>query len=113
MIFYNSNPKIKRAIDTLRDRTFAITDEEHQSFSDLFHKLTETHYGASPDVYFVLKDLEDYYETQKRVEALYQNPMEWAKYAIHNIAGMGEFSSDQTIKRYCDEIWGLSLRNIG
>ena len=49
---YDQNPKIRRAVDTLRDRTFAINDAEHQVFSDLFHKLIEGHYGGKPDRYF-------------------------------------------------------------
>lgn len=104
---YESNPKIRRAIDSLRDRTFANNDAEHQSFTDLYHKLIEAHYGGSPDRYFVLKDLESYYDTQKRVEELYQKPLQWAEYAIHNIAGMGSFSTDVSIKNYCDKIWGI------
>ncbi len=67
----------------------------------------EMHYGSSPDKYFLLKDLEGYYETQKRVEELYREPQKWAEYAIHNIAGMGNFSSDVTIEHYCKDIWGL------
>jgi starch phosphorylase len=105
---YNSNSKIKRAVDTLRDRTFAKTEEEHQAFSDLYHKLMEMHYGCSPDRYYVLKDLQSYYETQLKVEELYQDPLKWAEYAIHNIAGMGMFSSDETTQRYCKEIWGIT-----
>lgn len=105
---YDSNPKIRRAVDTLRDRTFAVNDDEHQVFSDLFHKLIEGHYGGTPDRYFALKDLESYYETQKKVESLYQDPNKWAEYALHNIAGMGKFSTDVSIKNYSDLVWGLS-----
>lgn len=105
---YESNPKIKRAIDTLRDRTFANDDAEHMAFSDLYHKLIEAHYGESPDRYFTLKDLESYYDTQKLVEELYQKPNIWAEYAIHNIAGMGNFSADVSIRHYCEKIWGIT-----
>lgn len=104
---YNENNKIRRAVDTLRDRFFAIDDDEHAAFSDLYHKLMEMHYGESPDRYFILKDLASYYETQKRVEELYKNPPLWAEYAIHNIAGMGKFSTDYSIKNYCEKIWGI------
>jgi glycogen phosphorylase len=104
---YNSNPKIKRAIDTLRDRTFATTETEHQVFSDLFHKLIEGHYGGPPDRFFSLKDLEDYYNTQKKAEHLFQEPNKWAEYALHNIAGMAKFSTDYSIKNYCEKIWGI------
>lgn len=103
-----ANPQIRRAVDTLRDRTFAVNDAEHLAFSDLYHSLIEMHYGGPPDRYFILKDLQSYYETQKRVEELYQQPNSWAEYAIHNIAGMGQFSTDRSIQNYCDLIWQLS-----
>ena len=103
----HQNSKIKRALDSLRDRSFANDDDEHQTFSDLYHKLMEAHYGESPDRYFTLKDLESYYATQKRVEELYRTPNIWAEYALHNIAGMGNFSTDISIKNYCEKIWGI------
>lgn len=104
---YDNNPKVKRAVDTLRDRSFAINDSEHQAFSDLYHKLIEVHYGGAPDRYFTLKDLESFYDTQKRIEDLYKKPKEWAEYALNNIAAMSFFSIDRTVKQYCDEIWDL------
>lgn len=104
---YENNPHIKRAVDALRDRSFAQTEEEHQVFSDLYHKLIETHYGGPPDRYFTLKDLESYYQAQLKVEELYQKLRIWAEYAIHNIAGMGKFSSDTSIHNYAKLVWGI------
>ncbi len=104
---YESHPKIKQAVDTLRDRTFANNEAEHEVFSDLFHKLIEGHYGGAPDRYFALEDLEDYYKTQRNVETLFSDPNKWATYAIHNIAGMGKFSSDYSIKNYCEKVWNI------
>lgn len=104
---YEANPRIKRAVDALRDRSFAQNDEEHQVFSDLYHKLIEMHYGAPPDRYFTLKDLESYYEVQLKVEELYKKPKLWAEYALHNIAGMGKFSSDYSIHNYAKLVWGI------
>lgn len=104
---YESNPRIKRAVDSLRDRTFAQNDEEHQAFSDLYHKLIEMHYGGPPDRYFTLQDLQAYDDAQKKVEELYQKPRLWAEYAIHNIAGMGKFSSDYSIHNYAESIWNI------
>jgi starch phosphorylase len=104
---YQSDVQIRRAVDSLRDRTFAHTEEEHQAFSDLYHKLMETHYGEAPDRYFTLKDLRSYYETQLKVEELYQDPSKWAEYAIHNMAGMGKFSTDTSIENYAKLVWGI------
>lgn len=102
-----ANPNIARAVNTLRDRTFASNDAEHLAFSDLYHQLMEVHYGGAPDYYFVLKDLQAYYETQKKVEELYAEPHLWAEYAIHNIAGMGKFTTDFSIQNYANKIWDI------
>lgn len=102
-----ANPKIGRAVDTLRDRTFAVDEAEHLAFSDLYHKLMETHYGGAPDRYFILKDLESYYQTQLKVETFYREPEKWAECAIHNMA-LGTFSTDYSIKNYCDLIWQIT-----
>lgn len=100
-----SNPKIYRAVNALRDRTFARNEEEHMTFSNLFHQLMEVHYGGPADRYFVIRDLESYYETQRKVEEMYSNPSLWAEYVIHNIAGMGPFSIDRSIEDYNRLIW--------
>ncbi len=105
---YSSNPAIKRAVDSLRDHSFATGDQEHQLLSSLYYTLLEGGWGGSPDRFFVLKDLQNYYETQKKVEELYKNPLEWAKNAIHNIAGMGKFSTDRAINEYAKDIWNIS-----
>lgn len=104
---YHNNLKIKRAVDSLRDHSFADNNDEHQAFSSLYHMLVEAYYGDTPDRYFILKDLESYYNAQQRVEELYKTPEIWAEYALHNIAGMGQFSTDISIKNYCDKIWGI------
>lgn len=104
---YNQNIAIRRALDALRDRSLAQTEEEHQVFSDLYHKLLEGHYGGAPDRYFTLLDLLSYYETQKKVESFYHDPHKWALFAIKNMAGMGMFSTDTTIKNYAEKIWNI------
>lgn len=103
----NQNPKFRKVLDSLIDRTFAINDQEHFAFTNLYKNLMEGINGNGPDLYFVLKDFESYCEAQKKVEELYINKAKWAEFAIHNIAGMGKFSADHAIKQYCDEVWGL------
>ena len=36
------------------------------------------------------------------------NPPQWATRAIANVAGMGVFSSDRTIRDYATQIWGMT-----
>lgn len=109
---YQKNPAIKRAIDALRDRSLAASDQDHQSLSSLYYTLLEGVGGQAADRYFVLQDLHSYYLTQKKVEELYRNPLKWAEYALHNIAGMGLFSTDRAIKEYNANIWKVDPLGI-
>ncbi|MBS0637546.1 MAG: glycogen/starch/alpha-glucan family phosphorylase [Verrucomicrobia bacterium] len=95
------NPKIRRALDSLRDGSLASNEEEHFAFCGLYNTLLH-------DSYYVLHDLQSFYEVQLKVEELFKNPMLWATYAIHNMASMGSFSTDVCIKNYSDLIWNLT-----
>lgn len=104
---YENNSKIKKALDALIDDSLAVGDQEKGAFSNLFNKLIEWNQGPSPDPYFILYDLQAYYEMQKKVEVLYRNPEAWARLTLLNIAGMGPFSSDVAIKNYAKKVWGI------
>jgi len=104
---YQNIPAIKRAVDALRDRTFAETEEEHDTICSLYSALLDQRGGQMADPYFVLNDLPEYYQTQKKVEDLYVQPKLWAEYALQNIARMGVFSSDESIHNYANLIWDI------
>lgn len=98
---YNRDEQIRSALAALKDGTFAESAAEEEAFGQIYDHLVEV------DTYRVLQDLRGYYETQKRVEALYLQPAKWAETAIHNIAGMGPFSTDTSIRNYAQKIWGI------
>ena len=104
---YEKNEKIKLAIDALKDRTFAQTEDEHLAFCDLYHKLIESHDGGTADKYFILHDLQSYWDAQVKVEELYKDELKWAEFALQNIAGMGYFSTDRSVADYAKLIWGI------
>src|SRR5206468_1003365 len=56
------------------------------------------------DDYLVTADFEDYLNTQRRIDALFQRHADWAKACVMNIAGMGWFSSDRAIRGYAEAI---------
>ncbi len=105
---YEKEEKIKKAVDTLKDGFFAQNEGEKEAFYHLYQSLLEGNIFERADRYFVLQDLLPYYETQKKVEELYRDPLLWAKFALYNIAGMGKFSTDTSIKKYAKEVWGLT-----
>jgi starch phosphorylase len=58
----------------------------------------------------LMADFADYVATQSRVDALFATPDVWASRALRNIAGMGGFSTDRTIREYVQNIWGRPQR---
>ena len=96
--------EIREALETLVNGTFAENEVESGVLREIYNSLVAE---AHSDRYFVLEDLRSYDEAQKRVEELYAKPSEWAKFCIHNISSMGPFSSDESIKNYAKNIWGL------
>lgn len=112
MEVYNRNAAIRSAVDSLKDSSLADNDAEHQILSAIASSLLEAGHFGSPDRFFILSDLESFYETQKRVEELFLQPQKWAEFAIHNIAGMHKFSSDESVHNYARLEWDLHARPV-
>ena len=96
-----ASPPLASAIDAIASGVFSPGD------SHRFDELTQALRYA--DDYMVTADFEDYFGTQRRVDALYRQKEMWAKACITNIAGMGWFSSDRAIRTYAEGIWQTPL----
>ncbi|MFB0871993.1 MULTISPECIES: glycogen/starch/alpha-glucan phosphorylase [unclassified Sphingobium] len=59
------------------------------------------------DWFMVAADFDSYSAAQRRVEAIWQDEAAWAEKAIRNVARMGWFSSDRTIREYAADIWKM------
>jgi starch phosphorylase len=101
MRYYDSNPQLKHVLDAIAGGAFS--PEEPGRYRGLVDSLL---WGG--DHYLLLADFGAYVETQLRVDALYRQGGEWASRAIANVAGMGAFSSDRTIREYAQQIWGMT-----
>jgi starch phosphorylase len=102
----NSVESIQRIINQLRSEELTNIPEER----DVLNKITES--LIREDKYFILKDLLPYKEAWEKVYELYQDKDSWAKKVVLNIARMGKFSSDRTIKQYNTDIWCLKKTPI-
>ncbi len=98
--YYHSNSELRQVLDMIRNGYFS--PEDHSRFHPLIDSLT--HGG---DYYMLLADYTDYIACQDRVDALYRDPEEWDRKAILNVANMGKFSSDRTVREYAEEIWDV------
>lgn len=59
------------------------------------------------DWFMVAADFDSYAAKQREIDALWCDRAAWTAMAIRNVAGMGWFSSDRTIRQYASEIWGV------
>jgi starch phosphorylase len=59
------------------------------------------------DWFMVAADFDGYAAAQRRVDRIWEDRDSWNAMAIRNVAGMGWFSSDRTIRQYAREIWGV------
>ena len=57
------------------------------------------------DPFCVFADFSDYLDAQDRVSSAWRERDKWNKMSLLNIARSGFFSSDRSIKEYCETIW--------
>ncbi|RJQ16100.1 MAG: glycogen/starch/alpha-glucan phosphorylase [Nitrospiraceae bacterium] len=98
--YYEKNSELKEVLDMIGNGYFSPEN------TGLFKPVVDSILYQG-DTYMVLADYESYVECQERVGRLYNDKYEWARKSILNVANMGRFSSDRTIKEYAKEIWGI------
>jgi starch phosphorylase len=57
------------------------------------------------DDYMLLADYQSYIDCQDMVSLAYKNQEQWTRMSILNVARIGKFSSDRSIRDYCADIW--------
>ena len=97
---YEANPRLKGVLDAIAGGAFS--PEEPGRYRGLVDALL---WGG--DHYLLLADYDSYVATQYRVDELYRQPLAWARQAVLNVAGMGPFSADRTIREYARSIWNV------
>jgi len=97
---YDRDPLLRGVIEAIRRNEFQ--PDQPDLFADLVHALLD-----GGDYYFHLADFRPYVEKQIEVAHVFRDPEEWSRRAILNVARMGRFSSDRTIREYATEIWDL------
>ena len=98
--YYNANAELKQALDMIAEGFFSV--EEPERYQPIYETLT-----WNGDYYLLLADYASYVKSQEEVSALYRNKDDWARRAILNVARMGKFSSDRTIREYAQKVWGV------
>jgi len=94
---YSTNQELKEVIDLIQSGVFSKGD------TNLFKPIIDSLLGQDP--YLVLKDFQSYTGCQQKVSDAYNDKDHWTKMSILNVARMGKFSSDRSIREYCEKIW--------
>ncbi|WHS49758.1 glycogen/starch/alpha-glucan phosphorylase [Rothia sp. SD9660Na] len=59
------------------------------------------------DWFLVASDFDDYDRAQQEVEEAYRDTERWQRMAVLNVARMGYFSSDRSVREYMTDVWGI------
>jgi starch phosphorylase len=94
---YDHNEELSEAINLIHSGRFSNGDE------NLFKPITDNLLWDDP--FMLMADYPLYIACQDLVANTWKNTAEWNRMAIMNVARMGKFSSDRSIKDYCNKIW--------
>lgn len=96
---YEQDPTLREVIDFVGSAALGRGDKE------LFRPIVENLLGDDP--FLLLADYQSYIAAQEKVSALWQDRQSWTRASILNCARMGKFSSDRSIRDYCERVWNI------
>jgi starch phosphorylase len=98
--YVEANPMLREVLEFVASGALAGGD------SGLFRPLVENLRHHDP--FLVLADYQAYVDCQERVSTLWKDPTAWTRCSILNVARMGKFSSDRSIRDYVEQVWNLT-----
>lgn len=107
---YNEQEDVRRVVDSLMGND--LNDAGSYMFLELYNSLVRSNNGDRPDQYYVLEDFKAYKDAQMEVDKAYRDKRSWAQKCLKNLANVGKFSADRTIKEYASEIWNIEEQDV-
>ncbi len=98
--YFEQNDGLREVLDFISSGS--LSPGEPGLFSPLVANL------INHDPFMVLADYQAYVDGQAKVSALWLNQEQWTRQSILNVARMGKFSSDRSIREYCAQIWNIN-----
>jgi starch phosphorylase len=97
MEYYRASAQLKEAVDLISSGFFSKKD------ISLFKPLVDS--LLARDENLILADYESYIACQERISAAFRDQAAWTRMSILTVARMGRFSSDRSIREYCEKLW--------
>ncbi|MFD2056949.1 glycogen/starch/alpha-glucan phosphorylase [Mesorhizobium calcicola] len=94
-----ASSELAQAVAAVSSGVFSPDDSDR--YRDLINGLYQS------DWFMVAADFDAYAAAQRDVDAVWRNSPDWYARAIRNVARVGWFSSDRTIRQYAKEIWNV------
>ncbi len=94
---YKKDPVVSEILDQIASGVYSGGDKE------LFRPIVDSLLNS--DTYMLLADFQSYLECQEKVTDAYRHQDQWTRMSVLNVARMGKFSSDRSIRDYCKNIW--------
>jgi starch phosphorylase len=91
--------ELSQALAAISSGVFSPGDPDR--YRDLVNGLYDS------DWFMVAADFDAYAAMQRNVDEVWRNSPDWNARAIRNVARMGWFSSDRTIREYAKDIWNV------
>ena len=101
---YEQNAALREVLDFIVSGALAGGD------TNLFRPLVDNLLSSDP--FLVLADYQAYVECQTQVSELWRDPQTWTQRSIINVAHMGKFSSDRSIRDYCRQVWQVQPMHV-
>ena len=97
---YENNETLREVIDFMASGALAGGDQS------LFQPIMDNLLYHDP--FLLLADYQSYIDCQRQVGELWRDPHAWTHKSILNTARMGKFSSDRSIREYCQLVWHVN-----
>ena len=101
---YERDEELRLALDRIGSGFYSPAD------AGLFRPLVDSLLESDP--FLLLADFRSYVNAQDAVGRAWLDEEHWTRLSILNVARMGRFSSDRSIRDYCREIWHVEPQPI-
>jgi glycogen phosphorylase len=97
--YYERDTELRAVLDFIGSGVFSAGDAN--LYRDLLDHLLQH------DTYLLLADYRAYVDAQNEVDLAFRDARRWTRMSILNSVRGGKFSSDRSMREYCDTIWGM------
>jgi starch phosphorylase len=101
---YERDEELRSALDRIGSGFYSGGD------AALFRPLVDS--LLQDDPFLLLADFRSYLDAQEEVSRAWHDEERWTRMSVLNVARMGRFSSDRSIRDYCRDIWHVEPQPI-